>query len=107
MKIPVSPYSQEADDLILPATEFNPPKWKYEAWVIRLSPPHPKSKDKRWIEQAPSNNEWGQFGWSLKTREKAMKQIEEVKRTRGEKIQARWDELFIVACGNKAEGTVI
>ena len=41
------------------------PHWKYEAVILRIGNPHPRSEDRRLREALPSNSDWGSWGWSL------------------------------------------
>lgn len=75
-------------------TEFNPPRWKYEAVIIRIMNPHPKGTDQRLREALPSNSDWGNFGWSFNTLEKAQEQIAKERITRGEVIESNYFAYF-------------
>jgi hypothetical protein len=71
-------------------TENPEPHWKYEAVILRIMEPHPKSTDRRLKEALPSNSEWGQFGWSLSSFQKALEQIDGVKSKRGKAIESNY-----------------
>lgn len=71
-------------------TERLIPKWKFEAVVIRIKKPHPDSSDKRLYEALPSNSDWGKYGWSLNSFEKAHEQIELVKSDRAHTIESNY-----------------
>ena len=75
-------------------TDFDPPCWKYEPVIIRITEPHPSNSDRRLREALPPNSDWGKFGWSLNTLEKARKQIATVKAERGEKIESNYYSHF-------------
>jgi hypothetical protein len=70
------------------------PHWKYEAVILRIGKPHPKSEDRRLREALPSNSDWGSWGWSLNTLEKAQEQIADQRIKRGEVIEANYYSHF-------------
>lgn len=70
------------------------PHWKYEAVIVRISEPHPRSEDRRLREAMPSNSDWGNFAWSLNTMEKAQEQIADQRINRGEVIESNYYSHF-------------
>ena len=81
-------------------TDFDPPHWKYEAVIIRISEPHPKGTDRRLREALPSNSDWGRFGWSLNCLEKAHQQIASERARRGKVIESNYYSHFKNSAAN-------